>query len=173
MHMDAEGASGGIATLWNPNSMMGVEVWKDRNFIITNFQTRIECWGLINIYASNRKVGRKETYDKLVRILETMKDKQLMCMGDFNTPLYHSEKLGGNRDYLESLQDLNDFMSRMDFIDVELRGSPYTWTNNRKGRDLIQVRLDRLMVTRNWNQLGNSILDNLTRTSSDHSPLIF
>ena len=117
--------------------MMGVEVWKDRNFIITDFQTSIQHWGLINIYASNSKVGRKETYDKMVRILETMKDKQLMCMGDFNTPLYHSKKLGGNKDCPESLQDLNDFMSRMDFIDVELRGNPFTWTNNRKERDFI------------------------------------
>ena len=151
MHMDAEGASGGIATMWNLYSMMGVEVWKDRNFIIIDFQTSIQHWGLINIYASNNNVGRKETYDKLARILETMKDKKLMCMGDFNTPLYHSKKLGGNRDYPESLQDLNDFIRRMDFIDVELRGNPFTWTNNRKGRDLIQVRLDRLMVTGNWN----------------------
>ena len=78
-----------------------------------------------------------------------MKDKQLMCMGDFNTTLYHSEKLGGNKDCPESLQDLNDFMSRMDFIDVELRGNPFTWTNNRKGRDLIYVRLDKLMVIGN------------------------
>ena len=69
MHMDAEGASGGIATLWNPCSMTRVEVWRDRNFIITEFQTSIQHWGLINIYASNSKVGRKETYEKLVRIL--------------------------------------------------------------------------------------------------------
>ena len=72
-----------------------------------------------------------------------------MCMGDFNIPLFHLEKLGGNRDYPKSLQDLHDFMGRMDLIDVELRGNPFTWTNNRKGNDLIQVRLDRLMMTRN------------------------
>ena len=69
--------------------MMGVEVWRDKNFIITEFQTSNQHWGLINIYASNSKVGRKENYGNLVGILETMKDKQLKCMGDFNTPLYH------------------------------------------------------------------------------------
>ena len=37
MHMDTDGSSGGIATMWNPNSMVRVEVWKDRNFIITDF----------------------------------------------------------------------------------------------------------------------------------------
>ena len=89
-----------------------------------------------------------------------------MC--EVQRPTFHTY-----RHYPESLQDLNDFMSRMDFIDVELRGNPYTWTNNRKGKDLIQVRLDRLLVTGNWNRLGNSHLENLTRTTSDHSPLIF
>ena len=47
-------------------------------------------------------------------------------MGDFNTPLYHSEKLGGNRDRPEILQDIHDFMGKMDLIDVDLRGNPFT-----------------------------------------------
>ena len=42
MHMDAKGALGGIATLWNPCTMMRVEVWKDINYITTNFQTNIQ-----------------------------------------------------------------------------------------------------------------------------------
>ena len=29
------------------------------------------------------------------------------------------------------------------------------------------------MVTGNWNRLSNSLLENLTRTTSNHSPLIF
>ncbi len=85
----------------------------------------------------------------------------MMCMGDFNTPLYHSENLGGNRDCPESLHDLHDFMGKMDLIDVDLKEKPFTWTNNRKGSDLIQVRLDRLMVMGNQNRLSDSFLENL------------
>ena len=72
-----------------------------------------------------------------------------MCMGDFNTPLYQSEKRGGNRESRENLQDLSEFMRKLDFMDVELRGNLYTWTNNRKGEDLIQVKLDILLVLGN------------------------
>ena len=72
-----------------------------------------------------------------------------MCMGHFNTPLYHLEKLGGNTDCPKSLQDLHDFMGIMNLIDVELRWNPFTWTNNRKGSDIIQVSLDRLLVIGN------------------------
>ena len=64
-------------------------------------------------------------------------------------------------------------MRKLDFMDVELRGNPYTWTNNRKGEDLIQVKLDRLLVSGNWSRMGNSYLENLTRTVSDHSPILF
>ena len=72
-----------------------------------------------------------------MKLPNTRLQEQWMCMGDFNTPLYHSEKRGGNRECQKILQDLNDFMRKLDFMDVELRGNPYTWTNNRKGEDLI------------------------------------
>ena len=75
MHSYAEGASGGIATMWNPSSMTGFEVWKDKNVLLTEFQTSRESWGLFNIYAPNNKVGRKENYEKLERITNTMKEK--------------------------------------------------------------------------------------------------
>lgn len=50
MNKDVEGSSRGVATMWNLFSMKGFEVWNDRNFIITKFQTSIENWGLIYIY---------------------------------------------------------------------------------------------------------------------------
>ena len=87
-------------------------------------------------------------YDKLEKIMGMMKNNQIMCMGDFNTPLSHFEKMGGNRDSPQSMQDLHEFMRKMDLIDVELRGNPFTWSNNKKGNELIQVRLDRLLVSR-------------------------
>ena len=106
--------------------MVGYEIWKEKNFIIIHFQSNGHCWKLINIYPPNSRFGRKEMYENLVRITETMLDEQWMCMGDFNTPLYHSEKRGGNRECQERLQDLSEFMRKMDLMDVELRGNPYT-----------------------------------------------
>ena len=44
MHFDAEGASGGIATMWNSSSMTGFELWKDKNVLVTKFQTSRESW---------------------------------------------------------------------------------------------------------------------------------
>ena len=66
-----------------------------------------------------------------------MKDKNLMCMGDFNTPLFPLEKIGGIIDLLESMKDLLDFINTHDLINIDLKGNPFTWSNNRKGEDLI------------------------------------
>ena len=42
LHSDAEGALGGIATMWNPNSMTRLEFMKDKNLLITKYQTSNE-----------------------------------------------------------------------------------------------------------------------------------
>lgn len=76
---------------------------KDKNLLITEFQSKNESWGIINIYASNSRVERKGTYGKLERIMVIMKDKQIMCMGDFKTPLYYFDKLGENKESPESM----------------------------------------------------------------------
>ena len=94
LHRDFDGALGGIATMWSQNSMVGYEITKEKNFIITHFQSNCHYWKLINIYAPNSIFGRKEMYDNLVRIIETMLDEQWMCMGDFNLPLFTIQKRG-------------------------------------------------------------------------------
>ena len=71
------------------------------------------------------------------------------------------------------MQDLHDFMGKIDLIDGYLKGNPFTWSNNIKGNELILVRLDRLLVTRWWHQLSSSFLENLPRIAFDYSPLLF
>ena len=43
LHMDVDGASGGISTMWNPNSMKGTKIWKDKFIIVTYFHSSIQC----------------------------------------------------------------------------------------------------------------------------------
>ena len=46
---DAKDASRVIAIMWNPNTMTRLEVMKDNNFLIVDFQIDNEKWGLINL----------------------------------------------------------------------------------------------------------------------------
>lgn len=50
-------------------------------------------------------------------------------MGDFNTPLSNEEKIEGLDPNLESKQDLANFISNLTFLDVDLLGGAFTWSN--------------------------------------------
>ena len=71
-------------------------------------------------------------------------------MGDFNTPLVDEEKLGGLAPDWESKQDLSNFINSLAFLDLDLVGGSFTWSNKRIGGESIQVRLDRALIYPNW-----------------------
>lgn len=54
-------------------------------------------------------------------------------------------------------------------MDIPLIGSHFTWTNRRQGNQLIQVKLDRFLISSNWNILQNVSLTSFPRMGSDHS----
>ena len=49
-------------------------------------------------------------------------------------------------DFNDSMKDLADFINNNDLLDMEMDGVKFTWSNNKKGVDLFQVKLDRLLV---------------------------
>lgn len=95
-----------------------------------------------------------------------------MLARDFNIPLYPSEKCGGRVDFIDSMGDLANLINATSLFDLDLQGVPYTWSNYRKGNHLIQVRLDRFLISTNWDIGHNSYLKTLPRTTSDHNPLL-
>ena len=95
-HLKDDGASRGLAIMWNPNVLMGREVLKEKKFSISKFSNDRMVWNLVNIYAPNTRVGRGELWDKIGREMGVLKNKSLMCMGDFNTPLIPLENAWGN-----------------------------------------------------------------------------
>ena len=82
-------------------------------------------------------------------------------MGDFNSPLYPFEKDGGAVDFTKSMKDLAKFINKNDLMDMKMCGVKFTWSNNRKGVDLIQVKLDRLLVPVGWDGLTFSTFTRL------------
>lgn len=66
-HLEAKGASGGLATMWNPSVLMGTEVHKEKNFMVTKFSNDKMVWNLVNIYVPNTRVGRSEVWETVGR----------------------------------------------------------------------------------------------------------
>ena len=71
-------------------------------------------------------------------------------MGDFNSPLYPLEKIGGMIDFNDSMKNLANFINNNNLLDIEMDGVKCTWSINKKGVDLFQVKLDRVLVLTGW-----------------------
>lgn len=56
-------------------------------------------------------------------------DSPWLVMGDFNTPLFDDDKLGGSHIHLESRLDLRMFIDDNALINLDLMGSKFTWSN--------------------------------------------
>lgn len=94
-------------------------------------------------------------------------------MGDFNTPLQESEKFGGFQVHMDSKQDLANFINEQCLIDLHLSGAKYTWTNRRMGDELIQVSLDRTLISTDWLHHYFFSLNSISKIRSDHFPISF
>ncbi|XP_059436565.1 uncharacterized protein LOC132169562 [Corylus avellana] len=68
-----------------------------------------------------------------------------LCIGDFNSVLDQSEKLGGRHVASSSHYPFRSFIDRFGMIDIGFAGNPFTWCNNRQGMDTIKERLKLLL----------------------------
>ena len=71
-------------------------------------------------------------------------------MGDFNSPLTDDEKCVGLAPSQESKLDLANFIHNLAFMDVDLLGGSFTWSNKRVRGECIQVCLDRALISPRW-----------------------
>ena len=58
-------------------------------------------------------------------------------MGDFNSPLSDADKRGGQVPDLESIHELASFIQHLAFLDLDLQGGNFTWSNKRLGGENI------------------------------------
>lgn len=66
--------------------------------------------------------------------------------------------MGGIQPNLDNRMDLMEFIDNHMLHDMDLKGLVYTWTNKRRGKDIIQVRLDRALIRNEWFQSYNCSL---------------
>ena len=57
-YSDANGASGGIATMWNPDRTMGMDISISTHFVAKKFTTQAGSSIVFNLYAPNTQNGK-------------------------------------------------------------------------------------------------------------------
>ncbi|XP_060210542.1 uncharacterized protein LOC132637478 [Lycium barbarum] len=91
---------------------------------------------------------------------------------DFNVVLNEDEKIGGNPVIPQDYEDFVFCSNSCELLEIAFKESPFTWWNGRAGDDCIE-RLDRVVINSLLQQwFGNIEVEHLSRTGSDHAPLL-
>lgn len=121
-----------------------------------------------NIYAPSSPDLRSNFHAEL-KSLSPPANTLWMLAGDFNMIHYPHEKNNSNFHTLEA-ESFNDCINDLCLLELPLLDRRYTWSNRRTVPTL--ERLDRVFINLVWDEnLPNSVLSSLTRTTSDHVPL--
>ncbi|KAK1386603.1 hypothetical protein POM88_014781 [Heracleum sosnowskyi] len=126
---------------------------------------------LTGFYGEPNRARRHETWN-LLRNLNTDSMLPWCIIGDMNNILNQMDKRGG-RSYLNHL--IQGFQSALDdcnLHDMTLEGYQFTWERGQDTDEVIEIRLDRALITDSFMaQFTEAKLTNLEISTSDHSPI--
>lgn len=170
----SSGRAGGILCLWDPYKLEGSQLCLSpfQVTILFSSKTSQDKFLLTNVYAPTSPRGRRDLWTSLDPIKQAVSGIPWILVGDFNTPLHPSDKKGGAEGFFESMRDLGSFINRNSLVDIELRKTKFTWTNDRMGEDHIQVKLDKALLSQEgFPLLASMSLTALPKLGSDHNLL--
>ncbi|KAM6559477.1 hypothetical protein CsatA_028716 [Cannabis sativa] len=82
------------------------------------------------------------------------------------------EKRGGRAYPSALITGFQSVLHDCSLHDLELRGYPFTWERGRESGNLVEIRLDKALVSQRWLELFHQVtLSNLSVSSSDHTPI--
>lgn len=167
------GLSGGLALWWKSNASL--QVGKIGRFFIHLDHIIIDGvnWGALTwLYGPNDAVAKARWWRNISR-LNPGESENWLVFGDFNDVLYSSDKEGGNPKTLKDLEPFQQFMTSHKLLELDSKGSFFTWLNNREGSHFIRERLDRAISNCSWkNSFPNGHCKVLEAIGSDHCPLL-
>lgn len=170
--VDSVGSSGGIALLWK-------EGWKVEvtSFTRWHINARIKDdggstnWQFTGFYGHPDTMKRNSSWE-LLKILKPCPPIPWLCAGDFNEILHQREKVGRARMPYNQKENFRQALETCGIYDIHSKGQKFTWSNNMRGREFTNERIDRAMANKEWNELFNQAYYNImAAVKSDHSPL--
>ncbi|KAH0748476.1 hypothetical protein KY290_027708 [Solanum tuberosum] len=124
------------------------------------------------IYAKCDALERINMWDDIYNISVNYNMPWLVG-GDFNVIMSDEEKTGGLPVYPQAYEDFSFGMNSCELLDINFKGSPFTWWNGKIDGECIFKRLDRIMVNQSFIDFsGNIEMEHLARTGSDHAPIL-
>lgn len=172
--VDAQGASGGLAILWDARIIHLSNIQANKNFIQATFHlSGTNAHGLLtNVYFPQETAQKSQ----LLNILsELNRDRPLplwISGGDFNMIASMDEKRGGRSNSNNDEGLLKNFINSNWLMDVPTSNGIFTWKNKRVGEQQIASRLDRFLISDNATHVGGEFTASIIPFSgSDHWPI--
>ncbi|XP_059074891.1 uncharacterized protein LOC131874942 [Cryptomeria japonica] len=170
----AEGNSGGLGIVWNPDKVLITEVSGNKNWMTCMAHNRDRKYGvrIWNVYGPTGSDEKTKLWGELEDSILKCTDKKFIVGGDFNAILDLTEKRGGSNRISKEMLEFKNFVRRIEATDCIPVEGWFTWTNRRQGFTNIAERLDRFLVGEGWILEGiPTIASTLPISTSDHYPL--
>ncbi|XP_058782487.1 uncharacterized protein LOC131656963 [Vicia villosa] len=169
-HLDANGTSGGILTMWKKDLFKLLFSFHGEGFLGLCMEKEGNLIYFVNVYASCNLNVRKRSWDKL-REFKNNNSKGSWCIGgDFNSITSLEERIGiFNCNYGREISIFKKFIVDMELVDLPTIGGKFTWIKS-NGKSM--SRIDRFLLSdsliEDWNVVGQYIGE---RDVSDHAPI--
>ncbi|KAL0411859.1 UNVERIFIED_CONTAM: hypothetical protein Slati_3775600 [Sesamum latifolium] len=172
---DYTGPEKRIWIAWD-DTMLGVDVLElGQQYIHCRIHIRSAHLSVLAtiIYGANDHIVRRELWQQLGVLSQSIDDEPWVVGGDFNTVLDMSEVCGSSVDIHVQMNEFRDCIHETGLIQLPMQGELFTWHNCSEGDRSLWKRLDRLLVNDAWlRQWPNSCYQSLNARTSDHSPLL-
>ena len=167
----SQGASGGIATIWNSAIFTGTVLFQEDFALLIKFRSTQSAqeWTLVNVYGPCQGDPRV-IYTQWLHNLHIPSNEDWLLLGDFNyirSP-DNRNKPGGNPNDMIAF---NDFIRSQQLIELPIKGRAYTWSNMQT--DPLLEQLDWFLTSINWTATyPNTLVMPLGKPVSDHIPCV-
>ncbi|XP_015969290.1 uncharacterized protein LOC107492746 [Arachis duranensis] len=129
-------------------------------------------WQGVFVYGNPVFQKRRRLWQELT-VNNGSREEPQAFLGDFNDILNQDEKVGLHPQPRIYLNTFKRFVDENLLMDIDLKGSRYTWYSNPRNNFVTRERLDRVLVNWKWlNIHQNAILKAAPAISSDHCALI-
>ncbi|KAL8529977.1 hypothetical protein ACS0TY_007156 [Phlomoides rotata] len=145
----AEGNSGGILTMWNPEVFKKTSEWDCRGMLVVNGRwLEDDCRrSIANVYAPNNPTRRGDLWE-VIEALAEQNNREMMCIiGDFNAIRDDTERVDRSASFDGTdIVKFNNMIEGSDLTEIPLVGRCYTWFHPDGS---CKSKLDRLLVNPN------------------------
>ncbi|KAG5592791.1 hypothetical protein H5410_043305 [Solanum commersonii] len=169
----AHNISNKIWIFWNNDHQIDILKDKDQHMLLHISKVQpIISFHISVVYAKCDEELRRELWDDLRDIANNV-NGPWGVIGDFNVITKAEEKTGGRPYKAEESSDFLSCLTDYNLQDGGYLGSRFTWSDNRDPPNTIWKRLDRLAYNDQWfDVFGGTTVTHLSRTCSDHAPLM-